>query len=148
MKGDDDIWMVFNVTLSGINAALWAPWFCFPNATTHMRAVEPGIFMADVEIGEMFLNFFLDPRIRRFARVDFTKFYPEELDEIKKVFWERWNHCAMVFRPCPFVTIQALAWLEENIFVNRNYMQNVFHWDSLKMNLSGSATYDPSKPWV
>jgi hypothetical protein len=87
-KGDNDIWMVFNGTLSGLNAALWDPWFCLPNATTHMRIVEPGTFMADVAIGEMFLTFFLDPRIRRFASVDFTKFYPEELDEIKKVIWE------------------------------------------------------------
>jgi hypothetical protein len=27
-------------------------------------------------------------------------------------------------------------------------MENVFHWESLKMNLPGSATYNPSKPWV
>jgi hypothetical protein len=54
----------------------------------------------------------------------------------------------MGFRPCPLVTIQALAWLEENIFGNRNDLENVFHWESLKMNLPGSATYDPSKPWV
>jgi hypothetical protein len=84
MKGDDDICRVFNGTLSGLKATLWALWFCLPNATSHMRIVEPGTFMADVDIGEMFLNFFLDPRIRQFAGVDFTKFYPEELDEIKK----------------------------------------------------------------
>jgi hypothetical protein len=50
--------------------------------------LEPGTFMVDVDIGEMFLNFFLDLWIRQFAGVDFTKFYPEELDEIKKVFWK------------------------------------------------------------
>jgi hypothetical protein len=54
----------------------------------------------------------------------------------------------MGFCPFPFVTIQALAWLEENIFGNRNALENGFHWESLKMNLPGSATYDPSKPWV
>jgi hypothetical protein len=148
MKGDDDIRMVFNGTLSGLNSALWAPWFCLPTATTHMRIFEPRTFMADVGIGEMFLNFFLDPRIRLFAGVDFTKFYPEELDETKKVIWERCNQCAMCFRPCPFVTIQSLAWLEENFFGNRNDLENVFHWESLKMNLMGSATYDPRKPWA
>jgi hypothetical protein len=41
--------------------------------------------MADLDIGEIFLNFFLDPRIRRFVGVDFTKFYPEDLDETKKI---------------------------------------------------------------
>jgi hypothetical protein len=126
MKGDDDIRMVFNGTLSGPNAALWDPWFCLPNATTHMRIVVPGTFMAYADIGEMFLNFFLDPRIRRFAGMDFTKFYPEELDEIKKFIWEMWNRCAMGFRPFHFVTIQALAWLELKIFGNRNDLDNVF----------------------
>jgi hypothetical protein len=85
MKGDGDKRMVFNGTLSGLNSALWDPWFCLLNATTHMRIVKPGTLMVDVDIGEMFLNFFLDPRIRRFSGVDFTKFYPEELDEPKKV---------------------------------------------------------------
>jgi hypothetical protein len=79
--------------------------------------------------------------------VEFTKLYPEELDETKKVIWERWNICAVVFRSFPFVTIQALAWLVETIFGNRNDMDNVY-WESLKMNLPGSVTYDPSKPWV
>jgi hypothetical protein len=74
-----------------------------------MRIVEPGTFMADVDIGKMFLHFFLDPRIRRFAGVNFTKFYPKELDDIKKVIWERWNRCAVGFRPYPLITIQALA---------------------------------------
>jgi hypothetical protein len=69
-----------------------------------MSIVEPVTFMADVDIGEMILNFFLDPQIRRFAGVDFTKFYPEELDDIKKVIWERCNLSAMGFRPCTFVT--------------------------------------------
>jgi hypothetical protein len=50
MKGDYDIRMVFNGNLSGPNTALWAPWFCLPNATTHMRIVEPGTFMVDVDI--------------------------------------------------------------------------------------------------
>jgi hypothetical protein len=113
-----------------------------------MRIVEPGTFMVDVDIGEMFLNFFLDSRIQRFVGVLVTNFYPEKLDETKKVIWERWNRCSMGFRPCPFVTIQALAWLEETIFGNRNDLENVLHWGSLKMNLPGSATYDPSKPWV
>jgi hypothetical protein len=51
----------------------------------------------------------------------------------------------MGFPPFPFFTNQALAWLEEKIFGNRNDLENVFHWESLKMNLPGSVTYDPSK---
>jgi hypothetical protein len=50
MKGDDDKQMVFNGTLSGLNSALWAPLFCLPTTTTHMRIVKPGTFMADADI--------------------------------------------------------------------------------------------------
>jgi hypothetical protein len=80
--------------------------------------------------------------------VDFTKFYPEELDEINKVTWKRWNFCAIGFKPCPFVTIQALEWFGKHIFGNRNDLDIFSHYDSLKMNLPGSVMYDPSKPWV
>jgi hypothetical protein len=55
---------------------------------------------------------------------------------------------AMGFRPCPFINIQAFVWLEENIFGNRNDLDNVFHWESLMMNLPGSSTHDTRKPWV
>jgi hypothetical protein len=44
--------------------------------------------MVDVDISEMFLNFFLDPRIRRFAGVYFTKFYPEKLDKARRSSWK------------------------------------------------------------
>jgi hypothetical protein len=110
-----------------------------PKAPTHMRSVEPGLFVVDVDIGEMFMNFFLDPQVRRFVGVDFTKFYPEELDEVKKVIPERCNYCAMGFRPCPFVTIQTLALLEKKKISDRNDLDNVFHWKSLKMNLPGTV---------
>jgi hypothetical protein len=39
MKGDDDIRMVFDETFLGLNEALWSPWCCLPNDTTHMRIV-------------------------------------------------------------------------------------------------------------
>jgi hypothetical protein len=113
-----------------------------------MRIVEPAIFMADVDLGEIFMNFFLDPRIRRFAGLDFTKFYTEELDKVKRVIWERWNRCAMGFRPCSFVTIQALAWLEQKSCGDRNDLDNIFNWESLKMNFPGKVGCHPRKPWV
>jgi hypothetical protein len=75
-KGDFDIHMVYDGTFSGLNRALWAPWFSFPNINTILRIVETGTFMGDVDIGEMLLNFFLDPNLRKFAGVDLTKFFP------------------------------------------------------------------------
>jgi hypothetical protein len=41
--------------------------------------VEAGTYMGDIDIGEMFLNFMLHPRMQHHAGVDLTPFFPEEL---------------------------------------------------------------------
>jgi hypothetical protein len=52
--------MAYDGTSSGLNDALWAPWFTLPTVKSYSRVVEPGTFMGDVDLGEMFFNFFLD----------------------------------------------------------------------------------------
>jgi hypothetical protein len=59
-KGEDDMRVVYDGSLPGLNTALWCPWFMLPNTNSHLRTVEPGTFMSNVDIAEMFLNFFLD----------------------------------------------------------------------------------------
>ena len=68
-KGALDIWMVYDGTVLGLNDALWIPWFTLPTVESHLQIVEPGTFMADVDSGEMFLNFFLDKHVRKYAGV-------------------------------------------------------------------------------
>lgn len=58
-KGVDEIRMVYDATKSGLNDAVWAPWFTMPTVDCHLRAVEAGTFMVDCDMGEMFLNFML-----------------------------------------------------------------------------------------
>lgn len=146
-KGKDDIRMVYDGTVSGLNAALWAPWFPLPTIESHLRVVNPGTFMGDVDLGEMFLNFPLDEEVRKYAGVDLTKYFPE-LSEPGQTLWLRWARCAMGLRTSPFSTVQALSWLEEIIFGDRRDPNNVFRWDKIETNLPGSADYDPSRPWV
>jgi hypothetical protein len=76
-KGALDICMVYDDTASGLNEDLWTPWFALPTVESHLRVVEPGTYMVDVDLGEMFLNFFLDERIRQHAGVDLTKNLPD-----------------------------------------------------------------------
>jgi hypothetical protein len=61
-KGGTDIWMVYNGTSSVMNSHLWAPWFALPTIYALARALEVGMFMADSDIGEIFLNFILEKR--------------------------------------------------------------------------------------
>jgi hypothetical protein len=75
-KGKDDIRMVYDGTKSGLNDALWAPWFPLPTIEMQLRSVGPGTFMGDIDIGGMFLNFMLHERIQLYAGVDLTTIFP------------------------------------------------------------------------
>ena len=71
--------MVYNATASGLNNVVWSPWFALPTVETHLRAVEAGTHMAGNDIGEMFLNFKLDEALRKYAGVDLSSIFKEEI---------------------------------------------------------------------
>jgi hypothetical protein len=63
-KGADDIRIVYDGTISGLNEAIWVPRFVLPSLETHLRAVDEDTYMADVDVGDCFLNFMLHPTLR------------------------------------------------------------------------------------
>ncbi len=148
-KGSDDIRMVYDGSASGLNDLLGAPWFPLPTLDTLQRSIEPGTFMSDNDVGEMFLNFMLHEDLRKLCGVDFTLYYPEELESsASRVIWERWQRCAMGLRPSPYQAVQGLLWAEEVILGDQRDKENVFQWDRVQLNLPGSIQYDPTKSWV
>jgi hypothetical protein len=74
-KGVNDIRMVYDGTKSGLNAALWAPWFPLPTVDSLLQSVGPGTYMSDNDVGEMFLNFVLHASIQEQCGVDLTGFF-------------------------------------------------------------------------
>jgi len=78
-KGDSDVRLVYNGTKSGLNDSLWAPWFRLPTVGQLLHAVVPDTYMADIDVGEQFLNFILHKAVQPYAGVDFTLYFPEEL---------------------------------------------------------------------
>jgi hypothetical protein len=100
--------MVYDRTLSGLNKALLAPWLSLPNINTLLRMVETGTLVGDAFIGEMFLNFFLAPNLRKFAGVDLTKFFSEHGGE-GDVWWVSWARIAMGLCPSSFKAVQIMA---------------------------------------
>ena len=148
-KGEDDIRMVYDGTKCGLNQVLWSPWFPLPTIQMHLRGVNPGTFMGDIDIGDMFLNFILHERIRPHAGVDLTPYFPEELNEEQRAtLWEHWCRCAMGLTSSPYQAVQAVLHAEERIRGNPSDPLNIFRWDDIKLNLPGSPDYDPSAPWV
>jgi hypothetical protein len=146
-KGANDIRMVYNGTSSGLNDVLWVPSFPLPTVDSLLRAVHPETWMADSDLGEMFLNFVLHESLRELAGVDITH-YRGENESQEGLCWERWSRCAMGLKPSPYQTTQAMLFAEDAMRGDSDAPDNVFRWDSVRMNLPGSEEYDPSKPWV
>ena len=147
-KGGDDIRMVYNATSSGLNDAVWAPWFTLPTVETHLRAVNPGTFMGDCDLGEMFLNFMLDEDIRPYAGVDLTSIFPEEIAEGDEKLWEIWGRMLMGYKPSPYITTRDVKRKEPFLVGNIDDPKNVYRWSSIILNLPGSSNYTPDKPRV
>jgi hypothetical protein len=112
-KGEDDIRMVYDGSVGGLNDALWVPRFVLTTLNAHLRAVEEGTFMGDLDVGECFLNFMLHPDLRPYAGVDFTLFFPTVNTGVAKdkdgktcrvqsvCVWETWLRAAMGLKPSP-----------------------------------------------
>lgn len=150
-KGTEgDIRMVYNGTSSGLNDALWAPHFTLPTVQTQLRSLVEGTHMADLDIGEMFLNFMLHKTIRAFYGVDVKFFQSTDPDfEVGRPSdWEHWCRDMMGLMPSPFLAIQQLLWGKEWILGDQQDEQNPFAWDSVELNLPKMPGYDPTKPWV
>ena len=147
-KGEDDIRVVYDATSSGLNDTLWAPSFGLPTVDSVLRAVEFCTWLGDNDLGEMFLNFVLSKDIREYAGIDLTPYFEDELLDKDSVLWERWERCMMGLTTSPYQAVRAFLWGEEIMRGDRRDSDNVFRWDELRLNLPGSASYDPTKPWV
>jgi hypothetical protein len=75
-----------NGTGCGLNKALWAPSFWMPTSSSAIRKISFYSWMMDLDLGEMFLNFPMDPSVRPYAGVDFrpTKTSIEGINRVRK----------------------------------------------------------------
>lgn len=147
-KGDDDIRMVYDGSASGLNDHLWAPWFSLPTIDCLLRSLEPGYSMADNDVGEMFHNFMLNEKLRKYCGLDMSNFISKTTREAKGMkVWFRWNRLAMGLRSSPYSAVQGMMIAREVILGNKDEEANVFRWDSVRLNLPGSETYTPSQAW-
>ena len=149
-KGEDDIRVVYDASKSGLNEALWAPNFFLPTVDTVLRSSGLTTFYGDIDLGEMFLNYFLDEKLRPYAGVDLT-----EVAHLigKKVppggrLWMSWNRTLMGFKPSPYICIRMFKWSEDFIRGDRHDKNNPLRWDKVVVNSPGQADYDPRFPWI
>ena len=142
-KGEDDIRMVYDGTKSGLNDSIWVPSFPLPTVDTMLRAVTYDTVMSDFDIGDCFLNFVLHETMQELCGIDLSEYFGNG-----GLLWERWVRAAMGLKSSPYQAVQAIMVAKEVVLGDRMDTKNAFRWDDVVLNLPGSASYDPSLPWV
>ena len=154
-KGDSDIRVVFDGTSSGLNETLWAPNFFLPSAKSASMCLSFSTWMSDMDFGEMFHNFHMDPRIRPFSGVELgtmAALVPSLATSTKassaRPVLLRWTRLFMGMRPSPYLAIRHYYWGEEFARGNPGKIGNPMGYDRIRLNLPGMTEYDPAYPKV
>lgn len=122
---------MYDATKSGLNAAIWAPNFFLPTIDSIVSRSNDSTFFGDIDVGEMFLNYFLDPRLRSKAGVDVTELandFGKNLKEGQRWIL-RWERSLMGVRSSPFNCVRIYLLGEEIIRSDRRNETNPLRWD-------------------
>ena len=148
-KGEADIRMVYDGTKSGLNDALYSPWFALPTVDTMARWVMAGSWLADNDYGEQFLNFPLHPDLRKYCGVDLSQLFDENNPDDQAVpMVGAWMRNAMGLKSSPYNSVQGSLRAKRLVLGNPKDPSNPFSWDRVTTNLPGSRSYDPTRPWI
>ena len=158
-KGESDIRMVYDATKCGLNAALWTPNFFLPTIDSILRNADDETWFGDIDLGEMFLNYWLDEELRPYAGVDVSLLGEQMVladgtvqfrdPEFKKKIWEQWERTLMGFQSSPYLCTQAFGWSEDFIWGDpSDQVSNLLAWRGVMLNLPGWQNYQRTKLWV
>jgi hypothetical protein len=108
-KDEKDIQMVCNGTSSCMNTHLWAHWSALPTICALLKTLEVDTYMADLDIGYMFLNFMSKESCTKLAGVDYGKRH-----------LVRWIICITGGTVSPYNMGQCMGHAKEDIMGNLN----------------------------
>jgi len=138
--------IVYHAGANGLNDAVWAPSFWLPRVDSLLRLVDLNSSMEDRDIGEMFLNFELDPEIRQYTGIDIR---PLGLDEeVCNSGFVHWTRNLMGFKPSPYNSVKTYLIIEELLRGDRHDTSNAFQWQEVALNLPGTKDYKPNQVWI
>jgi hypothetical protein len=151
-KGDDDIRVVFDGTSSGLNDALWCPNFYLPTSQAAVSILTFSTWMADADLGEMFHNFPMPGRIRKYSGVEVGPMVaamasPLTIGKNGQCLL-RWSRLFMGMRSSPYNSVRYFYWCEEFIRGNPSGSGNAMQYDRIVMNLPCMEGCDPRQPKV
>ena len=151
--------IVYDFTKSGLNDHIWAPNFPLPTHEAVLRQMSHKSYLGDLDEGEQFLNFPLDPKLRPYAGVDLTPVVRLDPAGFAPLWsaqhsasntcargikcWKRWSVNPMGLSSSPYTTLRCSAWGEEIIRGNRRTPSNPLGWTHVRFNLPGDPSYTP-----
>jgi hypothetical protein len=148
-KGENDLRMVYDGSKSGLNEALWAPWFLLDTVDAMMRGLRPNYWCADNDYGEQFLNFNLHEDLQKYCGVDLAQLFPELRKEgAREGVLGMWRRNAMGLKPSPYNSVKGALRAKKIMLGNRKVKSNPFHWERVELNMPGDEGYDATKPWI
>jgi hypothetical protein len=143
----DDIRVIYHGSKSGLNAQLWTPRFYMPNGSAATNVMSFETHLTDSDVGEMFPNFPMDPKLCPHAGVDLRspshclKNYEALRSDEES---ERWERFFMGMAPSPYIAIRMYYVAEEFCRGPASEKDNPMGYDEIHLNLPGSADYKPS----
>jgi len=90
--------------------------------------------MADLDVGEYYLNFVLHESIRELKGVDLTLYFGHGEST---VLWETWTRAMMGAKSSPYQACQACCVADKIIQGNPNDPNNDFRWDCVHLKCPG-----------
>ena len=136
--------MVWDETQSGVNDSVFAPRFFMPSPGTLCRRIPNGAFMGDFDVGEMFHNFNMHPADQQYHGVSL----PSELWKEAGAKLGRWTRLTMGFKPSLYLSCRMMARAIEIAKGPPDEKGSPFAFVTVKLNLPGMPTYDPTQPRV
>ena len=150
-----DVRLVLNGSSCGLNKSVWAPNFWLLTSISMTRVLGYNYKVVGIDLGEMFLNFLLDPKLSYYSGMDLTPFKAEISKELPSLRFpddtrlfaintKTW----MGFRPNPEWACRFYYLAEEFVRGDERHLDNPLRWDSVILNLVGNKNYNPALPNV
>ena len=67
---------MYDATKCSLHDSVYSPWLSISTVDTHLRLVNTRTYLVDYDVGEMFLNFILEPTSCPHTGVDLSKVFP------------------------------------------------------------------------
>ena len=144
-KGTSDIRVVYDGTKSGLTEAVWAPNFFMPSLESLLLYTSASTWFSDMDLGEMFLNYAMDPAMRPYSGVDVSLIVDRKNQGRE---WMQWGRTFMGFRSSPYIAVKTFNWCLDVVRGDPEDQCNAFRYDHVRLNLPGDPKYNPELPWL